>query len=160
MSFYLPNSAVRPTGQEAAEFVDAVPPEYPAVVDPPGTRADTPTAHGANPRLGDEQIDGLAPHGETRATTPGMVLYRADDAEGDFFVIVAGVVEEVEDVDGFLDELGLPAGEALATAIVCQAGSVVVIPVDRLRSVVVRDPVVVDVIMRAYLARGRSPDAP
>ena len=169
VSFYLPNPAVRPTGEEVAEFVDAVPPEYPAVVDPTGTRADTPNVHGAYPRLSNEQIGGLARHGETRATTPGMVLYEADDAARDFFVIITGVVEETEDLDGerhvlgvhgtgrFLGELGLPAGEpSFATAIVREAGSVVVIPVDRVRSIVVGDAVLADIIMRAYLARGRA----
>lgn len=172
MSFYLPNPAVRPTGQEAAEFVDTVPPEFPAIVDPPDGRADTPDVHGAYPRLSNEQIAGLARHGETRATTPGTVLYQADDGARDFFVIVAGLVEEARELDGerqvlgvhgpgrFLGELGLPAGElSFASAIVCEAGSVVVIPVDRLRSVV-RDTVLADVIMRAYLARGSAPDAP
>jgi hypothetical protein len=35
MTFYLPNPCVRPTGAEAAEFDDSVPPELPATPDPP-----------------------------------------------------------------------------------------------------------------------------
>jgi thioredoxin reductase (NADPH) len=173
VSFYLPNPAVRPTGEEAAEFVDAVPPEFPAVVDPPGASAETSDVHGGHPRLSDEQITGLARHGDTRATTAGTVLYEADDGALDLFVIVAGLVEEVVELDGerrvlgvhgpghFLGELGLAAGEVTyATAIVREAGSVVVIPADRMRAVVSRDAVLADVLTRAYHARARAPDAP
>ncbi len=169
MSFYLPNPKVRPTGCEAAEYVDTVPPEYPAVVDPPRTHAETPDPHGAYPRLSAEQIGALARHGETRDTSPGMVLYRAGDPECDFFVIVAGLVEVVEELDGerrvlgvhgpgrFLGELGLLTGEVMfATAIVREAGSVVVLSADRLRAVVARDTVLGDIILRAYLQRRLS----
>ena len=70
MSFYLPNPEVRPTGYEAAEYVDTVPPEYPAVVDPPHTRGETPDLHGGYPRLSAEQIGALARHGEAGTRAP------------------------------------------------------------------------------------------
>ena len=98
-----------------------------------------------------------------------MVLYRAGDPECDFYVIVAGLVEVVEELDGerrvlgvhgpgrFLGELGLLTGEVMfATAIVREAGSVVVLPADRLRAVVASDTVLGDVIRARTSCGGRS----
>jgi thioredoxin reductase (NADPH) len=166
VSFYLPNPEVRPTGYEGAEYIDTVPPEYPAVVDPPRRRGETPNEHGAYPRLSAEQIRAVARHGDARDTTPGMVLYRAGDPGCDFSVIVSGLVEVVEDLGGerrvlevrgpgrFLGELGLLTGEVMfSTAVVREAGSVVVLTVDRLRALVARDIVLGHLILRAYVQR-------
>jgi thioredoxin reductase (NADPH) len=152
VSFYLPNPEVRPTGAEAAEFVDTVPPEYPAIPDPPTPRRGAANGKGASPSLDAEQIGALAEHGEVRSTEPGTVLYRAGDAECDFFVVVAGTVEMIEDLGGahrvlevhgagrFLGELGHLTGEAMSvSAVVGDAGAVVAVPAFRLRELIVGD---------------------
>jgi thioredoxin reductase (NADPH) len=168
VSFYLPNPEVRPTGYEIVEFVDSVPAPDPGVVRPPRTWGESPDPDGAYPRLGAEQFGALTRRGEQHDTSPGMVLYRAGDSECDLFVIVAGLVEVEEDLDGdrrrllvhgpgrFLGELGLLTGEVMsATAVVRVAGSVVAVPGDCLRTLVARDQVFGDVIVRAYRQRRR-----
>ena len=54
MSFYLPNSKVRPTGAEIAEYVDTIPPEFEAVTDPPPF---PPPADADDPDVGDDEGD-------------------------------------------------------------------------------------------------------
>jgi thioredoxin reductase (NADPH) len=165
VSFYLAKP-VRPTGAEVVEFIDTLPPEFPPGVGPPRPHGETPNRQGEYPRLTDEQIRALAEQGEIRSTARGTVLYRAGDAECDFFVVIAGAVEIVEDVEGvhrvlgvhgpgrFLGELGLLTGEVtFVSAVVRDAGSVIVVPAARLRDLVVRDTVLGDVILRAYLQR-------
>jgi thioredoxin reductase (NADPH) len=165
VSFYLPKP-VRPTGAEVAEFVDTLPPEFPVITRPPRAHDETPDTNGAFPRLSDEQIEALAAHGEQRTTRRGAVLYREGDPECDFFVVTAGAVEIVEDLDGehrilgvhgpgrFLGEIGLLTGEVMfVSAVMREPGSVVVVPAAKLRDLVVQDRVLGDIIVRAYLQR-------
>jgi thioredoxin reductase (NADPH) len=54
----------------------------------------------------------------------------------------------------FLGELNLLTGEAVfVTAVVAEPGEVLILPVDRLREVVARNPGLGDLILRAYLQR-------
>jgi thioredoxin reductase (NADPH) len=128
--------------------------------------AETPDLYGAFPRLSDEQIEVLAEHGERRRTHPGEVLFREGDATCDFYVIVQGKVAIVEGYGRdeqeiglhgpgrFLGELSLLTGEVVfVTAVVREAGEVVVVAAPRLRELVTRDPVIGDLILRAYLIR-------
>jgi thioredoxin reductase (NADPH) len=128
--------------------------------------AETPDPYGAFPRLSEAQIEALAAHGYRRGTQPGEVLFREGDPSCDFFVVLAGKVaivagyggdERVIRVHGpgrFLGELNLLTGETVfVTAVVREPGEVLVVPVERLRQLVTRDPVLGDLILRAYLLR-------
>jgi thioredoxin reductase (NADPH) len=132
----------------------------------PGGLAETPDLHGAFPRLSEAQIEALAAHGHRRRTQPGEVLFREGDPSCDFFVILAGKVaivagygeqEHVISVHGpgrFLGELNLLTGQTVfVTAVVREAGEVLVVPVERLRRLVTQDPALGDLILRAYLLR-------
>ncbi|MFJ3222902.1 FAD-dependent oxidoreductase [Streptomyces sp. NPDC086783] len=128
---------------------------------------ETPDRYGAFPRLTPEQLQDLAPYGERRRTTDGEILYREGEPFREFLVILSGTVEIVQDHGGpeehtvavhgpgrFLGELGLLEGEAaFDTAVVREAGEILAVPVDRQRALVSRDPVLGDLILRAYLGR-------
>jgi thioredoxin reductase (NADPH) len=131
------------------------------------TLAETPDHDGAFPRLDEEQIAELSRNGVRRRTEAGEVLYHEGDPSCDFIVILSGKVKLVEgfgsdqerliSVHGpgrFLGELNLLTGEAVfVTAVVAEPGEVLVVPVDRLRQVVARNPGLGDLILRAYLLR-------
>jgi thioredoxin reductase (NADPH) len=132
----------------------------------PEEPAETPNTDGAWPRLTDAQIATLAKHGQRRRTKAGEILFRAGDTNSDLFVILAGKVA-ILDGDGrdenpigvhgpgrFLGELGTLTGQGRwVTALVREPGEVLVLPVDRLRQVVGQDPLLGDLILRAYLIR-------
>ncbi|MGW3363141.1 FAD-dependent oxidoreductase [Streptosporangium canum] len=124
--------------------------------------AETPDHHGAFPRLSDEQIARLAPHGVRRPTRPGDVLFREGEDCSDFFVVLAGKAAVIQDervvrVHGpgrFLGELGLLVGQkAFTTSAVCEAGEVLAVPTRRLLQIVAHDPELGDLILRAFLIR-------
>jgi thioredoxin reductase (NADPH) len=127
---------------------------------------ETPDADGAFPRLSDEQIGMLAQHGERRSTTQGEVLFREGDERYDFFVVLEGKVAVMAGYGGeerriavhgpgrFLGELSLLTGHAaFFTAVVQEAGEVLVVPVERLKELISQYPVLGDLILRAYLLR-------
>jgi thioredoxin reductase (NADPH) len=132
----------------------------------PAALRETPDQYGAYPRLSDEQVAALAAHGERRRTERGEILFREGDRDYDFFVILEGLVAIVEEsaperlvlaVHGpgrFLGELSLLTGQAaFHTAEVCEAGEVLRVPVDRFRALVSKDPILGDLILRAYFLR-------
>jgi thioredoxin reductase (NADPH) len=126
-----------------------------------------PDAAAAYPSLDRGQIAVLRESGEERATQVGDVLYREGDHTSDFHVILRGQVALVQQQDDgeereisvhgpgrFLGELNLLTGQAVfETAVVREAGAVLVLPTDRLRELLARDPELGDVILRAYLVR-------
>ncbi|WP_328433107.1 FAD-dependent oxidoreductase [Streptomyces sp. NBC_00425] len=128
---------------------------------------ETPDRYGAFPRLTPEQLQDLAAHGERRRTTEGEVLYREGEPFREFLAILSGTVEILQDHGGpeertvavhglgrFLGELALLEGEAaFDTAVVREAGEILAVPVERQRALVGRDPVLGDLILRAYLGR-------
>jgi thioredoxin reductase (NADPH) len=128
---------------------------------------ETPDGDGAFPRLSDEQVRRLAARGERRRTRPGDILFREGDERYDFFVVLEGKVAIVQGYGGgdeqliavhgprrFLGELSLLTGQAaFFTAVVREAGEVLVVPVDRLRRLVSHDAALGDLILRAYLIR-------
>ncbi|MFG3098020.1 FAD-dependent oxidoreductase [Streptomyces sp. NPDC048202] len=132
-----------------------------------GTGRETPDRYGAFPRLTPEQLQDLAAHGERRPTTAGQVLYREGEPFREFLAILSGTVEVLEDYGGpeertmavhgpgrFLGELGLLEGQAaFETAVVREPGEILAVPVERQRALVARDPVLGDLILRAYLGR-------
>src|ERR1700736_5390911 len=137
-----------------------------AAVNEPASNSETPDLYGAYPRLSDPQIEALASQGERRPTEPGQVLFREGDPSCDFYVIVRGLVAIVEGYERderliglhgpgrFLGELNLLTGQVVfVTAVVREAGEVVVVPAERLRQLVAKDPTLGDLILRAYLLR-------
>ncbi|MFI1709679.1 FAD-dependent oxidoreductase [Streptomyces griseoruber] len=132
-----------------------------------GAVRETPDRYGAFPRLTPEQIEDLSAHGERRRTTRGEVLYREGEPFREFLAILSGTAEILQDHGGpeertvavlgpgrFLGELGLLEDEAaFDTAVVREAGEILAVPVERQRALVGRDPVLGDLILRAYLGR-------
>ncbi|MDN3057875.1 FAD-dependent oxidoreductase [Streptomyces sp. SRF1] len=128
---------------------------------------ETPDLYGAYPRLSQAQIAFLAEHGERFRVEPDQVLVREGERCADFLVILNGSIEIVEAhgtpdervlrVHGpgrFLGELGLLQGQvAFYTARVREPGEVLSLPLDRLRVLVARDPILGDLVLRAYLGR-------
>ncbi|MFI7528629.1 FAD-dependent oxidoreductase [Nocardia salmonicida] len=121
---------------------------------------------GAFPRLSDAQVATLSVGGSRRAVRAGETLVRAGAPSDEFFVIVCGTVAIVDDDAGeprvlrihgpgrFLGELGLLEGQvAFYTAQMIEDGEVLVIPVRRIRALVEHDPMLGDLILRAYLIR-------
>jgi thioredoxin reductase (NADPH) len=130
------------------------------------TLAETPDRYGAYPRLSKAQVEALSGHGERRQVSVGDVLIREGERQYDFYVVLAGKVANLEGLGGderlisvhgprrFLGELGLLTGQAaFFSAVVREAGEVLAVPVDRLRTVVAEDPALGDVILKAYLTR-------
>jgi thioredoxin reductase (NADPH) len=127
---------------------------------------ETPDKVGEFPRLTDAQIDMLREYGEVRPTKRDEVLFREGDKRYDFYVVLRGLVAIVDpDPEGdrliavhgpgrFLGELSLLSGQAaFFTAIVREPGEVLVVPVGRIRSLVVQEPALGDLVLRAYLLR-------
>jgi thioredoxin reductase (NADPH) len=123
--------------------------------------------YGAYPRLSDEQLAVLEPHGTRRPVRRDEVLFREGDRHCDFFVILAGTVAVFEDygradervigVHGprrFLGELSLLTGQVVfVTGVVADDGEVLAVPPDRLRDIVADDEQLANLILRAYLVR-------
>jgi thioredoxin reductase (NADPH) len=113
--------------------------------------ADRPTYEAASARLVDpllapqfsvQQMDLLREYGETRPTVAGQELFREGDRSYDFIVILSGTVTIFDHEAGarralvtggareFVAELNLLTGERLfTTAVVNEAGSILVVPV-------------------------------
>ena len=129
--------------------------------------AETPDIYGAYPRLSDGQIVTLKAGGARRAVDTGETLVREGERSDYFFVILSGKVavtttddagnRQVIRVHGprrFLGELGDLEGQAaFYTAEVVEPGEVLVVPTDRVRSLVAHDPALSDLILCAYLLR-------
>jgi thioredoxin reductase (NADPH) len=131
------------------------------------TLEEMPDLHGAFPRLNDEQVEALRERGELRHTRVGDVLF-GEAAEGyDFFVVLSGKVaviagygseeQQVISVHGprrFVGELGVLTGQAsFATAVVAEDGAVLDLSPADLRRVVESEPMLGDLVLRAYLLR-------
>ncbi|MDF3340977.1 FAD-dependent oxidoreductase [Mycolicibacterium septicum] len=128
---------------------------------------ETPDMYGAYPRLSDDEIATLEVGGARRTVDTGETLVREGEPSDYFFVILSGKVavtmtdeagnRHVIRVHGpgrFLGELGDLEGQAaFYTAEVVEAGEVLVVPTERVRALVVHDPVLSDLILRAYLLR-------
>src|SRR5689334_18731162 len=128
---------------------------------------ETPDLYGAYPRLSEMQIATLESGGTRRSVSPGEILVREGTHSDNVYVILSGKVaviasegegeQRVIRVHGprrFLGELGDLEGQAaFYTAEVVEAGEVLVVPAKLLRTLVNEDPVLSDVILRAYLVR-------
>jgi thioredoxin reductase (NADPH) len=155
----------QPRADDGQPHRSAAAPPAPPV--PPVLPGETPDLHGAYPRLTAQQIDSLAREGERRATKRGDVLFREGEPCEEFIAVLSGTVEIVQDHGGpdehtvarhgpgrFLGELGLLEGQvAFSSAIVGEPGAVLAVPLDRQRALIARDPVLGDLVLRAYLGR-------
>lgn len=129
-------------------------------------RTDNDTLSTAFPTLTDGQIEVLSRYGERRGTETGDTLFREGDRSYDFFVVLSGEIEIVENFRGeerviathgagkFLGELNMFTGQAVyLTAVVKQAGEVLALPPERLKEIVGDDPTLSDLILKAFLFR-------
>ena len=117
-------------------------------------------------RLTEEQIGLLRREGTVRPTAAGEVLFAEGDRGYDFIVVLAGQVAVVDHQAGvervlstgepgeFVAELNLLTGERLfTTAVVTEAGAVLVVPVAGLHAVIGRDQGLGQWIIRTLFAR-------
>jgi thioredoxin reductase (NADPH) len=127
---------------------------------------ETPDRNGAFPQLGEQQVAALEQHGERRRVTDGDVLFRAGDPSYDFFVVLEGLVETLEEIAGekrriavhgpgrFLGDLNLLSGGGpFFTAVARGPGEVLAMSPQALREVLSEDPALGDLVLRAYLLR-------
>ena len=127
---------------------------------------ETPDRQGAFPRLDDVQRAKFRAVGTLREVGSGEVLFREGDRKYDFFIVESGAVTIVQGygheqrviaVHGqhrFLGELNLLTGSPpFLTAVVRDPGTVIQVPVERLREVVSSDEELSNTILRAFLGR-------
>src|SRR5215203_6173593 len=118
------------------------------------------------PALREDQTEILARYGKTRMTEAGQVLFRAGDTQNDFFVVLEGEVEMIDDFAGeartmgvmrpgrFLGDLNMLTGQPLyLSAVVRVGGEVLAISRERLKEVVTEEPNLSDSILKSFLAR-------
>ncbi len=116
--------------------------------------------------LREDQIEILRGYGQTRETEAGEVLFRAGDSSNDFFVILEGEVEIIDDFAGevrsigffkpgmFLGDLHMLTGQGVPlSAVVSVGGQVLAIPRERLKEVVTEEFDLSNLILDAFLAR-------
>lgn len=129
--------------------------------EPIGLRTETPDAFGAYPRLSRVHLEVLGRVGTTIAVSPGQVLARAGESSVPLFVVLDGrlaVAEgahaEIHGPGRFVGDIGLMEGQpSLTTIAAVQRGTVLEVPVEELTRIVTREPLLGDVILRAYLIR-------
>jgi CRP-like cAMP-binding protein len=105
------------------------------------------------PKLSDQQLALLHRHGVVRTTTVGQVLFREGDPSYDFSVVLAGRIAFVQGYGSgaereltccapreFIAELNLLRGQRIyVTAVVREAGSILVVPRDGLGQAMAED---------------------
>jgi len=120
----------------------------------------------AFPTLGPADLATLEALGARRAVSAGEYLFREGDPTYDFFVVLSGAIEVVGRTDDgervvarhvrgrFVGELGLLNGlRVFLSARVAEPGEVLVLPREALRRVFATNPVMGDIILRAFIAR-------
>jgi thioredoxin reductase (NADPH) len=118
------------------------------------------------PALREDQTEILGRYGKTRMTEAGQVLFRAGDTQNDFFVVLEGEVEMIDDFAGeartmgvmrpgrFLGDLNMLTGQTIyLSAVVRVGGEVLAISRGRLKEVVTEEPDLSDIILKSFLAR-------
>jgi thioredoxin reductase (NADPH) len=130
--------------------------------------AETPDAFGAYPRLTPAQLEALSEHGTIEEAAEGQVLARAGEPLGSFFVVVEGrvVVVDEDSLEGgdarvevhgpgrFAGDIGLLEGQpSFVTIAALERSTVLAVPIAALERIVTSDPLLGDVILRAYLIR-------
>ena len=120
----------------------------------------------AFPTLSDADLAALDTFGVRRRVEVGDVLFRTGDVSYDFYAIVTGAVQIINETDHaddvitehgagrFLGELNLLTGQRVyLTARVSAAGEVIAVPVAELRRLIATVPDLSDTILAAFMAR-------
>jgi thioredoxin reductase (NADPH) len=141
--------------------------------------AETPDTLGAYPRLTPLQLQSLSEVGTTASVSEGQVLARAGEPLESFFVVIEGRVMVYDGESGqsgdepgrtdpggpdaqveihgpgrFVGDIGLLEGQpSFATIAALESGKVLEVPLPALERLVTGDPLIGDVILRAYLIR-------
>jgi thioredoxin reductase (NADPH) len=118
------------------------------------------------PVLREDQIEVLSRYGEARETKAKQVLFRAGDASNDFFVVLEGEVEVIDDfadevrslgvfrASNFLGDLHMLTGQGVPlSAVVREGGELLAIPREQLKKVVSEEPDLSDIILKTFLVR-------
>jgi thioredoxin reductase (NADPH) len=118
------------------------------------------------PRISSDQLDLLRRCGEVRATAVGDVLFRRGDAPVGLIVVTEGRVAIVDDSGeterelsvqqpgGFVGVLSAMTGQrAYVTAVVRDAGNVLIVPVSQLKQLVADDEALGDLILQLVFQR-------
>lgn len=136
-------------------------------------QTETPDPVGAFPRLSDEQIDVLLERGRRRRLAKGEVLIRPGDHPSSLYVVLDGylLTTDTEPADDprpadepstvgvhgrgrFVGDVGLLEGQpSFAFVSAIDAAEVAEIPVEELEAIVTSDPLLGEIILRAYLIR-------
>lgn len=136
-------------------------------------RAETPDAVGAYPRLSSEQLQTLAARGRRRELQGGEVLIRSGEHPAAFFAILDGhlltadtepgggmpssgddVAVSVHGPGRFVGDIGLIEGQpSFVTVVAIENSAVLEIPIAELQAIVNGDPILGELILRAYLIR-------
>ncbi len=111
-------------------------------------------------------MDRLRGLGRVREVAPGDVLFAAGDEDSDFFIVESGYVAIVQGygeenrliaIHGprrFLGEMSMLTGQRLyLTCVVRDPGSVIQIPIARLREIVAEDKGLSEFLLGAFMAR-------
>jgi thioredoxin reductase (NADPH) len=127
---------------------------------------ESPDLYGAFPKLDDAQIATLAHFGTVRPVHAGDVLLAEGEPNDTFYVLLRGQAAVIEDygcrnhqlrIHGpgrFLGELSTITGQVeFVTTVMQTDGEVLAVPNDQLRDIVTHDPILGDLILRAYLIR-------
>jgi thioredoxin reductase (NADPH) len=122
----------------------------------------------AFPHLTPEQIVRLRPAGKVRNVEPGDILYKPNDTNVPFFVLLSGAMEIVQpgSLDGgerpvtthgagaFTGEISMISGQrCLVLGRVTEAGEFLEIAPGGLRDIVARDAELSEILMRAFILR-------
>src|SRR5919112_6734735 len=118
------------------------------------------------PALREDQTEILGRYGKRGMTEAGQVLYRAGDTQNDFFVVLQGEVEVLDDFAGeartmgvmrrgrFVGDLNMLTGQPIyLSAVVRVGGEVLAISRERLKEVVTEEPNLSDIILKSFIAR-------
>ncbi|MEV4506419.1 FAD-dependent oxidoreductase [Streptomyces klenkii] len=117
--------------------------------------------------LSSRQLRTLADLGAEHAVDSGEILFSAGDASYDFFVVLDGAADIVEQLGAaeqrlvasygpgeFLGEIGMLTGERAHFAGVMRGpGRVLRVPLDRIQELIAQDPGLSDYILRTFLER-------
>jgi len=122
-----------------------------------------------DPVLSPDQIDVLRRFGETRSTVAAEVLWSAGAQRPALIVVLSGRVCAIDRSDGydrniliaepgqFIGELSLLTGQtAWATCEVKEAGEVLIVPPDRLRTVIATVPALGDLLVSTLSLRRKA----
>ncbi|MDX6321092.1 MAG: thioredoxin reductase [Propionibacteriaceae bacterium] len=152
----------------------------PASGDSPVATQETPDTVGAYPRLTEAQLDVFKAVGQSTSAERGEVLARAGEKLDDFIIVLEGRILVADDepqdlgietgnstelnpeglhveVHGpgrFLGDIGLLEGQpSFSTVVALEPSKVLKVPKEELQRIVLGDPIIGDLILRAWLIR-------